>query len=164
MTTITRDTTEAMMGRSMKTWEVTRHPCFGCSEGDAGGGGASPRGTALTGAPGPIFINPLTTAVAGFDALIDEPLIALPDRGLNRPHLDVFVGPHDVNKRALRTLEHGALRDQHDIGFSVSFKFHFHELPWQELPLWIGNRDSHDTRTGFRAEPGSIRSSTPSCG
>src|SRR4029453_6531805 len=61
MTTITRDTTEAMIGRSIKTWEVTRHPFFDGPEGDAWAGGPSPSGTAFTGAPGPIFINPLTT-------------------------------------------------------------------------------------------------------
>src|SRR5215467_297736 len=60
-------------------------------------------------------------ALAGFQARINEPLISMPERGLDRPDLDSFLRIHDVYEWSLRALQHRALWNQDRVRFGITF-------------------------------------------
>ena len=68
--------------------------------------------------------DPLT----GLQALVNEPLIALPTGRLNRPHLDLVVLTDNEDHRTLGPLLDRPLRHQNRRRFGVPFDADSHEL------------------------------------
>ena len=92
--------------------------------------------------------------LAGLQALVDEPVVALPVADFDDPLLDLFVLADHPDEVALGTLLHGALRHQDGVGTQGTEHAHAHELPGPQNRGRIRQHRAHEEGAGLLAERG----------
>src|SRR5262245_50712693 len=91
-------------------------------------------------------------SLTGFQARVNEPLIPVPERRLDRPDLDSFLGIHDVHEWSLRTLQHRTLRNQDGVWFGITLDHDFDKLTWQQGAFRVRKRPADDSGSGLGAQ------------
>src|SRR5262245_810922 len=91
-------------------------------------------------------------SLTGFQARVNEPLIPVPERRLDRPDLASCLGIHDVHEWSLRTLQHRTLRNQDGVWFGITLDHDFDKLTWQQGAFRVRKRPADDSGSGLGAQ------------